>query len=64
MFLLNLLVKEDDQWKVSWKQQKYIANMSVINISIWDVMNILGNLLENSRIPSLENNFKEMGQIA
>ena len=63
MFLLNFLVKEDDQWKVSWKQQKNNANMSVININIRDVMNILGNL-ENSRIPSLENNFKEMGQIA
>ena len=63
MLLLNFLVKEDDQWKVSWKQQKNNANMSVININIWDVTNTLGNL-ENSRIPLLENNSKEMGQSA
>ena len=40
------------------------ADMSSIWTSEISWISVLGNLVENSRIPSLENNFKEMGRIA
>ena len=43
---------------------KKCAGMSLILISEFPWIWILGNLVENSRMPSLENDFKEMRRIA
>ena len=40
------------------------ADMSSISISEISWISMQGNLVENSRTPSLENNFKEIGRIA
>ena len=41
-----------------------VADVSLITISEMSWISVLGNFKENPRIPSLENDFKEIGRIA
>ena len=50
--------------KCVWEVAKKCADMSLVLISEFPWISILGNLVENSRMPFLENDFKEMRRIA
>ena len=46
------------------KKEKRCVDMSSISIPEMSRISILWNLVQNSKIPLLENNFKEIGRVA